>query len=357
MKFFSNISNQYDSLWKAIIRPPRDSYSPEDLGPFLFQIDGKVVERTDVEITNPRGLKLKCSHFEPIRDHRVAKDLPCVIYLHGNCSSRLEAFATIPILLNSNITLFCFDFSGSGLSEGEYVSLGFFERDDLSCVVDYLRNLNTVSFIGLWGRSMGAATALLHGDRDPSIAAMVLDSPFSDLRVLAEELVGDFVSSKVPKFAVGLGLWIIRSSIKSRAHFDINDLSPISHVGQTFIPALFAAGEHDTFINPDHAKRMHANYAGEKKLIIVPGEHNSPRPQFFLDSVAIFFFNTLNCAALPHREAKPLPGVPTFGGLARGIRGMGVAGAPSIAEELDENDEQLQRAIAASLAAAPGLGT
>ena len=34
-------------------------------------------------------------------------------------------------------------------------------------------------------RSMGAATALLHAHRDPSIAALVLDSPFTDLRVLA----------------------------------------------------------------------------------------------------------------------------------------------------------------------------
>ncbi len=29
---------------------------------------------------------------------------------------------------------------------------------------------------------MGAVTALLHGDRDPSIAGMVLDSPFSELK-------------------------------------------------------------------------------------------------------------------------------------------------------------------------------
>lgn len=32
-------------------------------------------------------------------------------------------------------------------------------------------------------------TALMHGDRDPSIAAMILDSPFSDLTRLCEEMV------------------------------------------------------------------------------------------------------------------------------------------------------------------------
>ena len=34
-----------------------------------------------------------------------------------------------------------------------------------------------------------AVTALLHGDRDPSIAGMVLDSPFADLTQLCEEMV------------------------------------------------------------------------------------------------------------------------------------------------------------------------
>lgn len=35
---------------------------------------------------------------------------------------------------------------------------------------------------------MGAVTALMHADRDPSIAALVLDSPFTSLKTLAEEL-------------------------------------------------------------------------------------------------------------------------------------------------------------------------
>jgi hypothetical protein len=34
-------------------------------------------------------------------------------------------------------------------------------------------------------------------------------------------------------------------------------------------------------------------YAGDKNLVLVEGDHNSPRPDFFLDSVGIFFHNTL----------------------------------------------------------------
>lgn len=84
--------------------------------------------------------------------------------------------------------MLCFDFSGCGLSEGEYISLGWYERDDVDVVVEWLRKSNKVSTIGIWGRSMGAVTGLMHADRDPSIAGLVLDSPFTNLRTLAEEI-------------------------------------------------------------------------------------------------------------------------------------------------------------------------
>ena len=172
----------YSSLWKAVIRPPRFAYDVKDMGPEDFHINKVRVKRTDLDFTNNQGLKLKCSHYEPHESSRLWMELPCVIYLHGNSSSRLEALEAVPLLLPSHITVFCFDFAGCGLSEGEYISLGWYERDDLQMIVDYLRKERHVSTIGLWGRSMGAVTALLHGDRDPSIAGMVLDSPFSNMK-------------------------------------------------------------------------------------------------------------------------------------------------------------------------------
>merc|ERR1712224_77079 len=38
---------------------------------------------------------------------------------------------------------------------------------------------------------------------------------------------------------------------------------------------------------------------------MVEGDHNSARSRFFMDSVAIFFFNTLQCDQLPHQHAVP----------------------------------------------------
>lgn len=53
------------------------------------------------------------------------------------------------------------------------MTLGAHEVDDLQAVVDHVRQKYPECIIGLWGRSMGAVTALLYGQRDPSIAGMV----------------------------------------------------------------------------------------------------------------------------------------------------------------------------------------
>jgi pimeloyl-ACP methyl ester carboxylesterase len=162
-----------------------------------------------------RKMLIACSIWEPVK--RPAAALPCIIYMHGNSSGRVEAIPQLALALALGATFFAFDFSGSGLSEGEYVSLGHFEKDDLQCVVEYLRGTSKTSGVALWGRSMGAATALMYTARDPSIAGMILDSSFADLTLLAEGMVdkGREAGYTVPSFAVKLA---IRSAL---VHFDM----------------------------------------------------------------------------------------------------------------------------------------
>lgn len=88
------------------------------------------------------------------------------------------------------------DFAGSGQSDGTWVTLGAKEVDDLAAVVQFLRSQSFVTTIGLWGRSMGAVTSLMYAQRDPSIAGMVLDSPFSKLTDLMVEIVGNQVRQR-----------------------------------------------------------------------------------------------------------------------------------------------------------------
>jgi len=289
----SLFGGSYEDLWKAVIRPNRDEYKEEDLGPEKFKINHKYYKRTDFSITNKRGLKLVCSFWEPFDEEREYTRLPCVIYLHGNSSSRCEAVAEIKYLLPLNITVFAFDFSGCGKSQGEYISLGWYEREDVESVIDYLRKTNKVSTIGLWGRSMGAVTAIMYGDRDPSVAGMVLDSAFASLKELIEELVKSRV--KLPEFILNQATKLVKSTISKKAKFNLDEIEPKKYAVRCFIPALFCHAKNDTFVDQHHCKDLSDVYAGDKNVVYVEGNHNSTRPRYFRDSAAIFFYNTLQC--------------------------------------------------------------
>ena len=146
----------------------------------------------------------------------------------------------------------------------------------------------------------------MFGDRDPSIACMILDSPFADLSQLAEEMVekGREQGIVVPNFVVSVALRMIQGSVKKQANFNIKHISPIAHADKCFIPALFVAGEHDDFIKKHHSEAIHAKYAGDKNLIVVEGDHNSPRPKFLFDSASIFL---QTCLQIPNSWALPVP--------------------------------------------------
>ncbi|XP_068642743.1 uncharacterized protein [Aristolochia californica] len=276
-----------------VIRPPRAEYNPDQyLWEKEFSLAGRKYQRQDLELQNASGHTLKCSHYVPSHFPENTP-LPCVIYCHGNSGCRADANEAAVILLPSNITLFALDFSGSGLSGGDYVSLGWHEKDDLKVVVSYLRSTQKISCIGLWGRSMGAVTSLLYGVEDPSIAGIVLDSAFSNLFDLMMELV-DVYKIRLPKFTVKMAVQYMRRVIQKRAKFDIMDLNCLQVAPKTFIPALFGHATKDIFIQPHHTELIFKSYAGDKNFIKFDGDHNSPRPQFYYDSVSIFFYNILH---------------------------------------------------------------
>ena len=150
--YWTQIKTGYAEAVNAIIRPPRARYSLDELGPPFFTLGGLRYHRTDFCQRNKRGMQVQCSWWQPIAEQRVDEKLPCVVYMHGNSSCRGEAVEILPMVLELGCTLMTFDFCGCGMSDGDFISLGWYERDDAEAVVEYLRASGTVSTIGLWGR-------------------------------------------------------------------------------------------------------------------------------------------------------------------------------------------------------------
>jgi len=326
------LSKIKDDYAKLIIRPPRHRYAVHELGPKRFRLDGRSFIREDLELTNSRGHELMCSHFLPARLPNARR--PCVVYLHGNCSSRCEACCLLPFLLWHDLTVFCLDLSGSGLSGGKYISLGWHEEQDLLTVLQHLRSEPRVAHIGLWGRSMGAATAVLRASQDGQLAACVLDSTFASLKLVSKEVVER--SMRLPKMLVNAGLSILRSEVRSKADFDLLELEPAQAARKATCPALFGVAEDDMFVQPHHTRQVYDAWGGEKMLFSFSGGHNGQRPTWFHEEGARFLAQKLYQASgmdLPpslrrSHPCEPIASAPPRSTLLASRRGMGAQEVP-----------------------------
>lgn len=160
-------SETYEELIQSIAQPTRAEYALSELGPTVLDLpnaDGESVEveREDIQLTNSRGERLECSFWRRKGDQQNDAAVPCVLYLHGMSSSRKESVYLRRKVLASGFSLFALDFSGAGKSQGDRVSFGCFERDDVRVALDFLYATGKATRVAIWGRDIGAVAALLH---------------------------------------------------------------------------------------------------------------------------------------------------------------------------------------------------
>lgn len=293
---------------------------PEDLGPERFALDGRVYRRSRVVLYNREGLKLEGSLYEPMACDRASERLPCVIYAHGNAGSQVDGIEVAAVCLPYGFSVFAFDFSGSGMSEGEWVSLGWKEADDLDTVISWLKGEGRAGDIAVWGRSMGAVTAMLHGQRceegtcrgEHRPAAYIFDSPFSNLRRLVKDVVKTQNNAGcVPDCVVEYTRRETRRYVRNKLGGDIFRAVDATQAAATcrHAPAMLGSGMLDELVAPDHVVRLYDAYAGEKCLVQFPkGNHNGERPAEWYDAAVVFLLHAL-CPPDNDRSSAAVPAV------------------------------------------------
>lgn len=169
--------------------------------------------------------------------------------------------------------LLSFDFAGSGLSEGNFVTLGYCEREDVYSVICKARESFGVREVILWGRSMGASTALLYAAKYPGVKAVIADNAFADLELLVNDLANSYLPI-LPSFLVGSILQYVQEYIEEKVnlqeHTDLNifKLKPLSKIEKITCPLFFIGSRHDSFVNVKHTISLHdqANKSSRKRL-------------------------------------------------------------------------------------------
>ena len=267
----------FDSANQAIdliTRPPRGDYNPKNLGDIEIN-ENLVITRIPVSFINSNGLTIMGSLYCPPEFPDVAP-LSCVIYLHGNAGTQVEGRFMVKYLAPIGIACFCFDFSGSGQSDGDIVTLGLNEKQDVIDACSFLTKSFDIKKFVLWGRSMGAATTFLAASHIPNCLGIIADSPYYSTHALFKDMADKV---KIPAIIQGPAIWYVKNRVNGKLNGDIYDVSPEECAKQLEIPILIGHGAEDSFIPFSQSKHLYEVYKGkDKALYPLPCDHNIKRP-------------------------------------------------------------------------------
>jgi pimeloyl-ACP methyl ester carboxylesterase len=186
-----------------------------------------------------------------------------IVYLHGVADNRASAVGVIQRFVPLGFDVIAYDSRAHGLSDGEFCTYGFHEKEDLRRVIDVVEPGPMV----LIGTSLGAAVALQQAALDPRVAAVVAAETFSDLRTIASERAPFFFTPALINRAFALA--------ERQGGFKVDEVSPVRAAEAISVPVLLVHGAADVETVPAHSERVLAALGGPKQLMIVAGAgHN-----------------------------------------------------------------------------------
>ncbi|HEX8727319.1 MAG TPA: alpha/beta fold hydrolase [Ktedonobacterales bacterium] len=236
------------TVTRGLLQPQR---KPLSLTPELL---GLAVE--DVRIAGPRGEL--AAWYLPATNGCT---LICCHGIHDNRGQWLEQVARLHERGGYGALLF--DFAGHGHSEGNLVTYGPRERDDVAAIVEWLRARGDVNMTGLgvMGYSLGAIAATLAAASLPELRALVIESGFADLEHDIAELFTRFTHLPGFPFANLVVWWGQRL-----ASVRLSDIRPALVIGQVSPRAtLIISDLNDELADePYDGERLYAA-AGEPK--------------------------------------------------------------------------------------------
>ena len=164
---------------------------------------------------------------------------PTLVFVHGidGVRSGNNAVQLASMMMDRGFDVLMFDLRGHGSSDGDRVSGGDHERQDVLAAFDFLEERGVpLSDVGVLGFSMGAGTAALALAEAPSVDALVLDSPYANVSDLISQEIGNrsvLPGWSAPLFAPG-------AKLAARLVFDIDidALAPESIVANFDYPVL-----------------------------------------------------------------------------------------------------------------------
>ena len=240
-------------------------------------------------ISNPKPINEKIPHrkFETLRiktHHNHTLDawylnVPdargTVILFHGYSGKKSDLLAEAAVFNEVGYNAVLVDFYGSGDSDGDETTVGYFEAEDVAKVFEYIKNQNEENII-LYGPSMGAvsiAHAIAKYGIKPS--AIIMECPYGKLLTTVKNRF-DIMGVPAIGFAELLVFW---GGIQN-GYWGFS-MNTIEFAKDIEVPTLIMHGKDDNRANLEEVEEIYHNLKGRKQLKIFKGtKHESYLKKF-----------------------------------------------------------------------------
>lgn len=257
--------------------------------PYEFQADYE-----EAELVTADGVAFGAWYF------RQPGSPQTVIVSGGHKGQRQGALGISVALWRKGFNVILYSYRGMSGSDRAPVTFGIKEVLELQAVIAFARKRIPGARIGLLGYSMGAVVSLLGAAGEPGVEALVLDSPFSDLRSLLVENVRRRARLPGSPF-----VWLAGLMLRARSGSRMADCSPLAVLSSLEPrPLFFIHGGADEITSVNHSRRLYDAYRGPREIWIVQGAPHSgayfaDRP-LYVERVAGFFARNLGLNVSSH---------------------------------------------------------
>lgn len=221
------------------------------------------VKSEEWTITSEDGLSLWGEFYPSTVDSHVY-----VLGVHGYTVDHRDIAPAIKPFADKGYNVLTPDQRGRGNSEGDFLSMGWLEKDDALLWINKIIDYDKQAQIILYGESMGAATLMMaSGEVLPKqVLALVEDCGYtSAYEMFANQLQERFGLPEMPFLPAAAIVGQLRTG------FNFNDASALEQLEKATLPILFIHGDADDYVPTRMGKDLYEAYQGEKELLIIEG--------------------------------------------------------------------------------------